>query len=75
MVPTTALLLLRVLDLGILAARQLPAAVKAAKETRKDLEKMVKDGREPTDEERHLMNARMRTLTMRLESDDVSGSE
>ncbi len=73
--PTTALLLLRVLDLGVLAAKQLPAAVRAARETRSDLEKMIREGRDPTDEERRVINARMSLLTARLESDDVTGSE
>lgn len=75
--PTTALLLLRVLDLGILAARQLPAAIKAAKETRDDLETMIREGRDPSDTERRIMNARMRSLTMQLESDEptITGGE
>ncbi len=73
--PTTALLLLRVLDLGVQAAKQLPAAVRAARETRSDLEKMIREGRDPTDEERRAINARMSLLTARLESDDVTGSE
>ncbi len=73
--PTTALLLLRILDLGVLAAKQLPAAVRAARETRSDLEKMIREGRDPTDEERRVINARMSLLTARLESDDVTGSE
>ena len=73
--PTTAMLLLRILDLGVLAARQLPAAIRAARETRSDLEKMIREGRDPTDAERRVMNARMNVLTARLESDDVTGSE
>lgn len=73
--PTTAMLLLRVLDLGVLAARQLPAAIRAARETRSDLEKMVREGRDPTDAERRVLNARMNVLTARLESDDITGSE
>jgi ribosomal protein L17 len=73
--PTTAMLLLRILDLGVLAARQLPAAVRAARETRSDLEKMIQEGRDPTDAERRILNARMNVLTARLESDDVTGSE
>lgn len=43
MTPTTALLLLRVLDLGTMAAKQLPAAIKAARETREDLESMIRE--------------------------------
>ena len=73
--PTTAMLLLRILDLGVLAARQLPAAVRAARETRSDLERMVQEGRDPTEAERRVLNARMNVLTARLESDDVTGSE
>ena len=73
--PTTALLLLRVLDLGVLAAKQLPAAVRAARETRSDLEKMIREGRDPTEAERRAISARMNLLTARLESDDVTGSE
>lgn len=73
--PTTAMLLLRVLDLGVLAARQLPAAIRAARETRSDLEQMIREGRDPTDAERRVLNARMNVLTARLESDDVTGSE
>lgn len=73
--PTTALLLLRVLDLGLLAARQLPAALKAARETRSDLEAMIREGRDPSEAERRIINARVRTLTARLESDEVLGSE
>ena len=73
--PTTAMLLLRILDLGVLAARQLPAAVRAARETRTDLEKMIQEGRDPTEAERRVLNARMNVLTARLESDDVTGSE
>jgi ribosomal protein L17 len=73
--PTTALLLLRVLDLGLLAAKQLPAAVKAARETRADLNAMIREGRDPSEAERRIINARMRTLTARLESDEVLGSE
>ena len=73
--PTTAMLLLRVLDLGVLAARQLPAAVKAARETRVDLEAMIREGRDPTEAERRIINARMNVLTARLESDEVTGSE
>ena len=75
MTPTTALLLLRVLDLGVLAAKQLPAAVKAARETRADLESMIREGRDPTDAERRIINARMNVLTARLESDQALGSE
>lgn len=75
MTPTTALLLLRVLDLGVLAAKQLPAAVKAARETRADLEGMIREGRDPTDAERRIISARMNVLTARLESDVVAGSE
>ena len=73
--PTTALLMLRVLDLGIMAAKQLPAAVKAARETRPDLEAMIREGRDPTDAERRIINARMNLLTARLESDEITGSE
>ena len=73
--PTTAMLLLRVLDLGVLAARQMPAAIRAARETRSDLEKMIREGRDPTEAERRVMNARMNVLTARLESDEVTGSE
>ena len=73
--PTTALLMLRVLDLGIMAAKQLPAAVKAARETRADLEAMIREGRDPTDAERRIINARMNLLTARLESDEITGSE
>lgn len=77
MTPTTALLLLRVLDLGTMAAKQLPAAIKAARETREDLESMIREGRDPTDAERRILNARMKALTARLDSDapDVTGSE
>ena len=71
----TAALLLTVLDIGTMAASRLPAAVKAARETRDELEKMLRDGREPTVAERRIINARMRTLTARLESDEVTGSE
>jgi hypothetical protein len=71
----TAALLLTVLDIGTLAASRLPAAVKAARETRDELEKMLRDGREPTAAERRIINARMRSLTARLESDEVTGSE
>jgi hypothetical protein len=71
----TAALLLTVLDIGTLAASRLPAAVKAARETRAELEKMLRDGREPTAAERRIINARMRSLTARLESDEVTGSE
>ena len=39
----TAALLLTVLDIGTLAASRLPAAVKAARETRDELEKMLRD--------------------------------
>lgn len=73
--PTTALLLLRVLDLGLLAAKQLPAAVKAARETRADLNQMIREGRDPSEAERRIIAARMRTLTARLESDEALGSE
>lgn len=68
-------ILLAVLELGTLAARQLPAAVRAARETREELEKMVREGRDPTPDELRIMRARMKTLTMRLESDEVTGSE
>lgn len=68
-------ILLAVLELGTLAARQLPAAVRAAKETREELETMIREGRDPTPDELRIMNARMKTLTMRLESDEVTGSE
>lgn len=71
----TAALLLTVLDIGTLAASRLPAAVKAARETRNELEKMLRDGQEPTAAYRRIINARMRTLTARLESDEVTGSE
>lgn len=71
----TAALLLTVLDIGTLAASRLPAAVKAARETRAELEKMLRDGREPTAAERRIINARMKSLTARLESDEVTGSE
>jgi outer membrane protein TolC len=67
--------MLRVLDLGIMAAKQLPAAVKAARETRADLEAMVREGRDPTEAERRVLNARMNLLTARLESDEITGSE
>jgi hypothetical protein len=73
--PTTALLMLRVLDLGIMAARQFPGAVKAVRETRADLEGMVREGRDPTEAERRIINARMNLLTARLESDEITGSE
>ena len=68
-------ILLAMLELGTLAARQLPAAIKAARQTRAELEKMQREGRDPTPEELRLMRARMRTLTARLESDEVTGSE
>ena len=71
----TAALLLTVLDIGTLAASRLPAAIKAARETRAELEKMLRDGREPTAAERRIINARMKSLTARLESDEVTGSE
>lgn len=71
----TAALLLTVLDIGTLAASRLPAAIKAARETRDELEKMLRDGREPTAAERRIINARMKSLTARLESDEVTGSE
>ena len=68
-------ILLAILELGMLAARQLPAAVRAARETREELEKMVREGRDPTPDELRIMRARMKTLTQRLESDEVTGSE
>lgn len=68
-------ILLAILELGTLAARQLPAAVRAARETREELEKMVREGRDPTPDELRIMRARMKTLTQRLESDEVTGSE
>lgn len=71
----TPAIMLAILELGTLAARQLPAAVRAARETREELEKMVREGRDPTPDELRIMRARMKTLTMRLESDEVTGSE
>lgn len=68
-------IMLAILELGTLAARQLPAAVRAARETREELEKMVREGRDPTPDELRIMRARMKTLTQRLESDEVTGSE
>jgi len=68
-------ILLAMLELGTLAARQLPAAIKAARQTRAELEKMQREGRDPTPDELRLMRSRMRTLTARLESDEVTGSE
>lgn len=71
----SAAVLLAVLELGTLAARQLPAAIKASRETRAELEKMIREGRDPTPDEMRIMSARMRNLTQRLESDEVTGSE
>lgn len=72
---SAAALLLAALELGTLAARQLPAAIKAARETRAELDKMIREGRDPTPDEMRIMSARMKNLTQRLESDEVTGSE
>lgn len=75
MVVTTASLLLAAIELGTLAAKQMPAAIRAARATRLELEAMEREGRDPTDAERRIIRARLRSLTDRLESDEVTGSE